>query len=488
MTQVRVGTNKGGVRTYSSLKEIHPSQLSRAYPSIEGLANHHREEAIKFGDSYMRFLSRSYVPWDVVRNVGIMVNAKRSLRDQLTFIPHKNGSAFALIRPGKKPILDKDKVHGVRVLYTHTDAPCLAAKVNPACMEWDPDLRDMHLGVEIDTFGYGGISPHQWAPESLDGRGKFFFVDSLGRRKIKFFHLDGCCPDRSAHTDMRRREEVEDAFKEDNLNVDTGLKSYEELRKAIGLRANTDFAAVELYFVPRTRPHILGPRFITGYRHDDTCCVFSAVRALLDSRTPELTTIVLGFDKEEVGSKGPGGAGDKFFERVLYDTLVNQGVIRSTRDMTQGLFDDIASKSLAFDADVDVGSSYIELEDGETPRHIDKFNVAKLGYGVYINAYRDQLEGDCVDPALVGITMACLGNAKVITQQTGSPLKADFGGVPSMNEFFVARGFNTINVGIPVAALHSPNEILCRGDLYGAYRAYMTLLEDKIFFKDLDQF
>ena len=61
-------------------------------------------------------------------------------------------TAFALVKFRKKPTSE-----GMRILYGHNDARCLQAKSKPLNFEWDIDLRDLHLGVEVDTKEYGGV-------------------------------------------------------------------------------------------------------------------------------------------------------------------------------------------------------------------------------------------------------------------------------------------------------------------------------------------
>jgi aspartyl aminopeptidase len=191
--------------------------------------------------------------------------------------------------------------------------------------------------------------------------------------------------------------------------------------------------------------------------------------ALLESK-PKYTTIVIGFDKEEVGSGGLAGARGRFFERVFNRVLTRQG--RKLKDITEALREDIYDRSLAITADADVGSTHREEEV------VDSRNVAKLGDGVFISGADGYDEGDQVSPYIADKVMTLLQRRNVIFETTGNPLPADSGENPTMNEFFINRGVPTINLGVPLGSLHSPTEESHIGDGYYAIQAYKAIIEE----------
>jgi aspartyl aminopeptidase len=195
------------------------------------------------------------------------------------------------------------------------------------------------------------------------------------------------------------------------------------------------------------------------------------VQSLLKSN-PKYTTVVIGFDKEEVGSMGSGGAKGKFFERVIYEILFRY-TRKKPEDITVAVLDDIYKNSIAINADVDVGSTDKEIES------IDARNTAKLGYGMFVAGTDGIMDSDQQSPKLVDRIMSVLERRKVIFHTIGSPVPADnIDSVATMNEFFINRGIPTINCGAAVGSLHSPEEISHVGDLYFTIKGYQAMIED----------
>ncbi|MBN1215508.1 MAG: hypothetical protein JXA99_08685, partial [Candidatus Lokiarchaeota archaeon] len=52
----------------------------------------------------------------------------------------------------------------------------------------------------------------------------------------------------------------------------------------------------------------------------------------------------------------------------------------------------------------------------------------------------------------------------------------------SMNEFISDRGIDTINCGVTVGSLHSPNEVIHVGDLYHTIKGYKAIIEDNRYY------
>jgi aspartyl aminopeptidase len=445
---------------------VDASQLIRVNPSIDKLSATDKNKMMEFSENYMNFLDKVRIPGDVVSVIEERYDLTGG--EGYSFYTNPEKSAFALIREGRKPMKD-----GIRVLYAHNDTPCLKLKPNPLLFEWDPDVQLLHNGVELDTFAYGGIHPYQWSGRSLDVVG-WVTTDDGKRRNVKFGVYS---PDVAPHTDSRSddEEDIDSAHLEESLDLDTGYPTLESFLKSIDFE-EADFPRSKLYAVPDILSKKIGQYLISGFGHDNRVGVFSSVRALLDyNDTPEYTTMVFGFDLEEVGSKGPGGAGGKFFDEVFNREIIDRGEVNGLENLTEALRLNIFSKSLAINADVDLSAS---SRDSDKER-IDKENIAKFGLGPSINCSDGSWEGDQVSPLLINKIMTVLNENKVVFQLTGAPVLADKAeDLATMNCFFDERGFPTINVGVPTASMHSPEELIHEGDLYQTYKAYLSLIKE----------
>ena len=449
-------------------EEVHISQLIRKHPSLEVLAPNQKKRVERYANEYMGFLSGIRIPNDVTDEVIGMIEEHKFLNGKNFAVIGEDSSSFALVKFGTRPVKS-----GLRIIYAHTDSPCLKLKVKPQKFEWDIDTRDHHLGVEISAFAYGGIHVHQWTGQDVEVCG---YIIKNGRRKSISFpaHIDETSP----HTDKRKEENIgfNDAHKEDeSLNLISGHPSKKSLLKDLGFDGEEDFARSRLYAVKNVEPKSLRGYYITGYGHDDRVGVFAAVKALLESK-PVYTTLFIGFDKEEVGSRGVGGAKGPFFEDVINQTL-QKGMGKSLEDLTIGIISEIYRKSIAINADVDVGSTDKEIITA------DSYNIGKLGYGFFVSATDGYFEGDQQSIKLIDKIMTILKRKRVLIQTVGCPVPSDDAeGLISMNEFIAERGIETINCGIPVGSLHSSSEVMHVGDLYHAIKGYKAIIEDNRYY------
>lgn len=455
--------NKNGFRIYDPNSRFEKSRLTRVHPTIDRHSKQKLLEIDNFAQDYIAFLSKTKISIDVVEQVQRLFQERGSLEDKL--IINGDQTAFALVTFGSRPMEE-----GVKIIYAHNDSPGLMAKVDPARFKQDIDMHHLCTGIELDTINYGGISPHQWSGRTLEIRG---WADIDGKRKRINFPIYSS--DVHAHTDIRNEEDTPYclAHKIESIDLDTGFKNIEQLLKYLKLKSREDFARSRLFAVPMSSPQKIGPYYISGYGHDDKSGVYTAVRAFLDTKSiPEYATLIFGFDKEEVGSAGEGGAKSKFFEHTINELLIEEGKTRKN-EITENLRLNMYANSLAINADVDVAGTGRETDE----EIIDVYNIAKMGYGPFLGCSDNIHEGDQISSRLIDRIMGILRRGEIIFHLAGSPVVADrSSSLISMNEFMQQRGIPTANIGIPVGSLHSPEELLHKGDLYYAYKAYKEII------------
>ncbi len=459
---------KGLISYYPVEKEVDISQRTRAHPAIKGMPKAVLRAIDAYADEYIEFLNKIQITPDAV-NEAVSMFEKNRKSDKDFYMTDEEGTAFSAVRFGKRPTSE-----GVRMFFTHCDSPCLELKVNPLLFEWDTDLRDLHLGVELDTIGYGGINPHQWTGRRLLVKGWAYINNQ--RREISFPVYSA---EVAVHTDTRLEQDT--SFREahtlDSLDLIPGDRSRKEFIKRLEFFSEMDFARARLYAVPIATAERLHDYYITGHGQDDRIGIFASLKALLSSR-PKYTTIVFGFDKEEVGSGGLSGANGKFLEQTIDEILFREEG-KAPENITESLLRHLYGRSIGINADVDVGSTDKE-EDV-----VDKRNVGKLGYGMFISGYDGMYEADQISPKLVDTIMSAIdsnpeskkNNRKIVVQTIGSVVSPDNGQVASMNEYFVKRGIPTINCCVALGSLHSPEEISHVGDLYHTIKAYKAIIE-----------
>lgn len=471
-------------------EEVPDNQVIRKFPVFHGLSKTRRESMERFLDDYQKkFLIKLNTPLDVVEEVVRRAKLKKkgqnkewyTFRDgfhpsENYFVVDKEGTNFAIIKYGQRGtpyILEA----GLRMIFTHTDSPCLIVKSKPEQFEWDPERKELYTGARLDTIAYGGIHPYQWLGRSVYLTG-WTITPSKKRKKL---HIGaGFIPDISPHIFANARDNATalgEAFLIENLDIVLGNESKKAMRRYFGFDTSEDWSHSRIFAVPYTNPKRLDNYYITGYGQDDRACVYAALRALFSARQKH-TCVLFGFDKEEIGSHGTSGAQGRFFEEVIADLAYGEEKKYWSSENLSYRIDKILRNSIAINADVDIGSTHAEIDD------VDWENVARFGYGPFVHTQDGADEDNQVSPLTVRIMRNLAERPfrnspmKIKSQFIGSPHKADnVSGNGTMSIHFTKRGIDTIDVGIPVGSLHSPEELINGGDLYWAYLFYQAFFE-----------
>lgn len=80
-----------------------------------------------------------------------------------------------------------------------------------------------------------------------------------------------------------------------------------------------DFLSAEIEVVPagEARDYGFDRSMIMGYGHDDRVCAYPSFEAIAAMEKPEITSVCLLVDKEEIGSVGASGMQSRFFENTV---------------------------------------------------------------------------------------------------------------------------------------------------------------------------
>ena len=390
--------------------------------------------------------------------------------DKVYFVNRgKNVCAFKL---GKKSLLE-----GIRVLGAHIDSPRLDVKQNP--------LYEKDGFALLDTHYYGGIKKYQWVTIPLAIYGVVCKKDGTTVDVMIGDKEDDPVlgiSDLLVHLSQDQMQKTAAKVIEgEALDVTLGslpLKGEGKslvkdnilrmLKDRYGIEEE-DFLSAELEIVPasKARDYGLDRSMIAGYGHDDRCCAYSSLRALLDlEETPTYTSCCILVDKEEVGSIGATGAQSKFFENCIMDLMSSTGLkARSLRKVLT------ASKMLS--SDVSAGF------DPLFPQVNEVKNSCFLGKGVVFNKYTGSRgKGGCNDasPEFIAYLRKVMDDANV-NFQTAELGKVDQGGGGTIAYILGNLNMDVIDAGIPVLNMHSPMEIISKADLYEAYQAYKAFLK-----------
>lgn len=434
---------------------------------------------------YMAFLSASKTERETVDNVTRLLREASYAEDfkqNLIFRTYR-GKAVFVARRGRKPLRD-----GIRLISAHTDAPRLDFKQRPL-------LEQVGVG-QAKTHYYGGIRKYQWLARPLALHGVIVKEDgsvikvNLGENPSDpVFTISDLLP----HLAQKEAgKTLADAFEAEKLNVilghspepgpaKTGKKKGEDapkdpvkarilnlLHQRYGIREEDLFSA-ELQAVPAGPARFVGldEALIGGYGQDDRVCVYTALAALLDARTPERTSCLIFWDKEEIGSEGSTGAQSRFLEYALQDMLEAWEPKTKIRDMFQ------VSRALSADVHAAIDPDWQELHE--------KLNSATIGHGPSFSKFtgsRGKYGANDAHPEYIGWLRGIL-NKRNVPWQMAELGKVDLGGGGTVALYLAAYGMDTIDIGPAVLSMHSPFELVSKADLYATKLAYQAFFEEQ---------
>ena len=373
----------------------------------------------------------------------------------------------------------KSAVEGCNILGAHIDSPRLDLKQNPLYEDSDLALFDTHY--------YGGIKKYQWTTIPLAMHG--VFVNEEGKKiPIKIgetpndpvFTITDLLPHLAKEQMEKKASQIVEG---EDLDILAGSRPYNDkdekekvklalldlLNKKYGI-TEKDFASAEIEFVPAFKASDVGldRSMIGAYGHDDRCCAYPALKALIDlSQTktaPEKTLVCYLSDKEETGSAGNTGARSLNFENFL-NTLCG------------GSFADLRlcfSRSSMLSADVDAAF------DPTYAGIFDKKNGSYLGKGIALSKYTGsggKYGASDANAEFCAKVQSIFERSKV-QWQFGELGKVDKGGGGTIALYAANLGMDVLDCGVPVLSMHSPFEVISKIDLHTTYRGYIAFLRD----------
>ena len=225
-----------------------------------------------------------------------------------------------------------------------------------------------------------------------------------------------------------------------------------------------DFLSAEIEVVPagEARDYGFDRSIIMGYGHDDRVCAYPSFMAMLAMEKPEITSVCLLVDKEEIGSVGATGMRSRNFENTVAEVLSLTGqysvlALRRCLANSRMLSSDV---SAAFDPTY--ASAY------------EKKNAAYFGRGMVFNKFtgsRGKSGSNDANAEFMAQIRGILKDAKV-AYQTAELGKVDIGGGGTIAYIMALYGMNVIDSGVAVLSMHAPYEVTSKADIYEAYRGY----------------
>ena len=430
------------------------------------------ETSIEFCEGYKTFMNSSKTERECVRTLEAMAkkegyklfDPKASYKsgDRFYYVNRKKN--VVLVTVGKKP-LDE----GIKFNIAHIDSPRLDLKPNP-----------LYENTEIAYFKthyYGGIRKYQWGTTPLAMHGVVVLKDgscvdiSIGENDDEpKFVVSDLLPHLSAQQNKRP---LSDGLKGEELNIIVGNIPYQddevtEPYKLMALKllndkygmTEKDFTRAEIEMVPAVKAADIGlDRSLVGaYGQDDKVCAYAAVMAAFEIKEPEHTTVTVFTDKEEIGSEGNTGMASRALDHFVEDLCDIFGV--KARNVYRN------SICLSSDVNAAYDPTFADV--------FEKNNSSFLGHGPVLTKYtgaRGKSGSNDASAETMGQVIACMEKENVIWQ-IGELGKVDEGGGGTIAKFMGDNDVDTVDLGVPVLAMHAPFEITSKLDIYHTYKAF----------------
>lgn len=384
--------------------------------------------------------------------------------------PMKAGDKFYYNNRGKEifffTVGSESTENGVRISAAHIDSPRIDLKQHPL-------YEEGNLGF-FKTHYYGGIKKYQWTATPLAIHGRIVRLDGsyadvvIGEDESDpIFYINDLLPHLAKDQVSRSLGEgipgeklnILIGSKPLSANGDIKLGIMKLLSEKYGITEG-DFMSAELSLVPAFKARDIGfdRSLIGGYGHDDRVCAYPALTALLDTKEPVHTLMVILADKEEVGSGGATGMQSDVFVHLMEEIAAATG--SNFHTLMQN------SKCLSADVNAAYDPNFGDVYESRNSSYINE--------GVVMTKYtgsRGKSGTSDASAEFVGYVRKIFNDAGVVWQ-TGELGKVDQGGGGTVAIYIAEKNIDVVDLGVPVLSMHAPYEVISKADLYMTYKAF----------------
>jgi aspartyl aminopeptidase len=424
------------------------------------LAQVQRDEVMRFGEDFKRFIGRAKTETTFVREVVALVEAngfkawpatpsKADVRPGSHWYAVNRDRTIVAFVIGSDPLAS-----GARIVNTHNDSVRLELKPKPFRDSFDISL--------LDTTTHGALKNYQWVNRPLAMIGRVTKMD--GTSVWVEIGQDPADPvlmitDLAPHVDQdfrdRKNRDVIQTEELDPILALTRDAAAKALKDKYGLTAD-DFLSADLQIVPSQMPVDVGldRQLVGAYGHDDRSNGFASFRAIVEVKAPKKTAIAYGVNNEEVSSWTTGVDSEWF--RTLLAEIIAAG---------EPAYNDLMLRHALRGSQVLVSDCTTAL-DPNFPQPYLPNGSARLGWGLVFKEYGAGRQADAEYFARVRRIFTDAG----VHWQTHS-YKAGYGG-GTIAQWFANADIDAIDVGIGILSMHSPIDVSAKVDLWELYRGF----------------
>lgn len=351
------------------------------------------------------------------------------------YVTRNNSSILSFKVPGRD-------FAGFRIMSSHSDSPTFKIKENP-----EMEVENHYIKLNVEK--YGGMLCAPWFDRPLSVAGRLIIKDG-NCLKTKLVKVDRdllMIPNLAIHFNR----EVNDGYKYnpqvDMLPLYGGAGTKGSFMKTVARWAGVreeDILGHDLFLYSRTAGTIWGAReeFFSCGHIDDLQCAFATLKGFLAAKVTGCVAVHAVFDNEEVGSGTKQGADSTFLEDTL--RRINRSLGKSEDEYLMAM-----ASSFMVSAD-NAHAVHPNLSDKSDPT-----NRPYMNEGIVIKYNASQkYTTDAVSAAMF----------KTLCQEADVPFqtfanRSDMPGGSTLGNISNAHvSLNTVDIGLPQLAMHSPYE------------------------------
>ena len=414
----------------------------------------------KFNDGLLEYLEASPTPFHAVRT---MVNSLASAgfteldeRQAWDLTPGKyfvtrNGSSIIAFVLGKKPVAET----GIRMVGAHTDSPCLKLKPRPAKYT----NGYLHLSVEV----YGGVLLNPWYDRDLSLAGRVTVQGTDGSVKnhlINFKRAIATVPSLAIHLDREANDtrsinpqtDIPPVLMRADKKVDIEKILTDQIKAEHKSARIKRILGYELSFYDTNAPAVTGFNgdFIASARLDNLLSCYTGMASLLEA-SPNVTSLLVCNDHEEVGSSSAEGAQGTFLRDVI------ERLVPDARE-----FHPAIAKSMLISTDNAHG-----VHPNYAAKHDDNHGpIINKGPVIKVNANQRYATNSETAGYFSNLCETAKVPHQVFVNRTDMACGSTIGPLTAKE-----IGVRTLDVGVPTFAMHSIRELGGTDDAHHLHRA-----------------
>ena len=347
------------------------------------------------------------------------------------------------------------------IMASHSDSPAFKIKENP-------EMQVEHAYTKLNVEGYGGMLMAPWADRPLSVAGRVMVSGKNGPEE-RLVNIDRdllMIPSLAIHMNREANKGVAYNPQKDMLPLMGCGSEKADLMEILAEKLKIkkeDILTHDLFLYNRMPGTIWGAdrEFVSSPRLDDLQCAFASMEGMLRGRKENCIAVHCVLDNEEVGSGTKQGAASTF----LKDTLrrINDGLGRTYEEYLMTLAD---SFMISADNAHALHPNYTEKAD--------PVNHPVINGGIVIKYNANQKY--CTDAVSAAVFKDICKRTEVPCQTFVN--RSDIPGGSTLGNISSTQvAVNTVDIGLPQLAMHSPYETAGTEDTWSLIKAATVFFE-----------